>query len=141
MMETGFNDISMGGDPEEAQAQISKFINKFVESGSFMMAVSLIEQFEVQTVDESLVGTMLESSEYQAAEKLAAFMGRPIICSLIRRYLALKMVKKAYELVKRHDLSQEFPFVSRAYKERWVFLKLYFGLSLKSKPRPVYNGC
>jgi hypothetical protein len=117
-METGLDDISAGGGPEEAQGQISKFIKKFVESGSFMTAVSLIKRFEVRMVNESLLGTMLGSSEYQAAEKLAAFMGQPIVCSLIRRYLALKMVKKAYELVKRYDLRQEFPFVGRAYKER-----------------------
>lgn len=136
-MATDRNDVSFGGDPEEAQAQIGKFISKFVESGSFMTAVTLIERFEVRTADESLLERMLESSEYQAAEKLAAFMGQPMVCSLIRRYLDLKMVKKAYELVKRHDLRQEFPFVSRAYKERYGFLNLHLGLKFKSKLHPA----
>lgn len=125
-METDLNDVSFGGDSEEAQGQIGKFIGKFIESGSFLTAVTLIERFEVRVVDESLLEKMIENSEYQAAEKLAAFMGQPTVCSLIRKYLALNMVKKAYELVKRHDLRDEFPFVSRAYKERYVFLKLNY---------------
>ncbi|XP_078159029.1 polynucleotidyl transferase, ribonuclease H-like superfamily protein isoform X2 [Carex rostrata] len=115
--ELDFNDVSFGGDPEDAQGQIGKFIGNFIESGSFLTAVTLIERFKVRVVDESLLEKLIENSEYQAAEKLAAFMGRPTVCSLIRKYLALNMVKKAYELVKRHDLRDEFPFVSRAYKE------------------------
>ncbi|KAJ4775898.1 hypothetical protein LUZ62_060155 [Rhynchospora pubera] len=111
------NDISLGRDSEEALGQICKFISKFIESGSFLTTVTLIERFSVRAVDESLLERLIESSEYNAAEKLAAFMGRSMVCSLIRKYLALKMVKKAYELVKRHDLRQEFPFVSREYKE------------------------
>ncbi|KAJ3691850.1 hypothetical protein LUZ61_021014 [Rhynchospora tenuis] len=111
------NDISLGRESEEAQGQICKFISKFIESGSFLTAVTLIERFSVRAVDESLLERLIESSEYNAAEKLAAFMGRSMVCSLIRKYLALKMIKKAYEMVKRHDLRQEFPFVSREYKE------------------------
>ncbi|KAJ3676083.1 hypothetical protein LUZ60_003495 [Juncus effusus] len=115
--EIGLNDVAQGRDLSETEGQIRNFISQFIASNSFMTAVTLLQQFQLKITDENLLELLVKKSAFDAAEKLASFTGRPLVCSLITRYLEMKMVKKAYELVKREELETEFPYVSRAYKE------------------------
>ncbi|KAJ9538267.1 hypothetical protein OSB04_031000 [Centaurea solstitialis] len=99
------------------KAFIEEYISKLLESQSYMAAVTLLEQLSISHSRESFLHTMLESREYRAAEKWATFMGRPMLCALIREYVDRKLVKQAYELIKKNQLREEFPEVYQMGKE------------------------
>ena len=100
------------------KAFIEEYISKLLESQSYMAAVTLLEQLSISHSRESFLHTMLESKEYRAAEKWATFMGKPMLCVLIREYVDRKLVKQAYELIKKNNLREEFPEVYKMGKER-----------------------
>ncbi|KAK1317950.1 hypothetical protein QJS10_CPA05g00286 [Acorus calamus] len=100
-----------------AMAFIERHIFGFIESQSYMTAVTLLERFSIQQSGQSFLLKMIEDSQYKAAEKWATFMGKPMLCLLVQKYVDLKMLKGAYNIVKQHNLKQEFPNVCYLYKE------------------------
>ncbi|KAI7733486.1 hypothetical protein M8C21_033726 [Ambrosia artemisiifolia] len=100
-----------------AKTFIDQFISKLLESQSYMTAVTLLEHLSIRHSEESFLLEMLEKQEYRAAEKWAAFMGKPMLCALIRGYVDRKLLKQAYELIKKNNLREEFPEVYKMGKE------------------------
>ncbi|KAJ0700273.1 putative DNA helicase [Helianthus annuus] len=100
-----------------AKAFVDQFISKLLESQSYMTAVTLLEHLTIRHSEESFLHEMLEKQEYRAAEKWAAFMGKPMLCALIRGYVDRKLLKQAYELIKKNNLREEFPEVYKMGKE------------------------
>ncbi|XP_072959906.1 uncharacterized protein [Typha angustifolia] len=105
------------GDIDKTKSYMEHCIYGFIESQSYMTAVTLLERFSIHLSGESFLVKLIESSEFKAAEKWATFMGKPMTCSLVQKYLDIKMLKDAYELVKGNNLMQEFPDVNHLYKE------------------------
>ncbi|KAJ0521820.1 putative DNA helicase [Helianthus annuus] len=98
-------------DLQEAKIHASKL---FVIA---VRAVTLLEHLTIRHSEESFLHEMLEKQEYRAAEKWAAFMGKPMLCALIRGYVDRKLLKQAYELIKKNNLREEFPEVYKMGKE------------------------
>ncbi|WOL06683.1 hypothetical protein Cni_G15417 [Canna indica] len=107
----------LDGRLDRAKAYIEQYIIDYIDSQSYMTAVSLLERFSIQFSSESLLLKMIESNQFKAAEKWAIFMGRPMICSLVQKYVEMKMLKNAYDIIKRNSLMEEFPDVYQSYKE------------------------
>uniref|UniRef100_A0A251TK33 Putative polynucleotidyl transferase, ribonuclease H-like superfamily protein n=2 Tax=Helianthus annuus TaxID=4232 RepID=A0A251TK33_HELAN len=103
-----------------AKAFVDQFISKLLESQSYMTAVTLLEHLTIRHSEESFLHEMLEKQEYRAAEKWAAFMGKPMLCALIRGYVDRKLLKQAYELIKKNNLREEFPEVYKMGKESLI---------------------
>ncbi|KAK1293895.1 hypothetical protein QJS10_CPA16g01615 [Acorus calamus] len=103
-----------------AMTFVEHYIFSFTESHSYMTAVTLLEHFSIRLSGQSFLLKMTEDNQFKAAEKWAKFMGKPMICLLIQKYLDMKMLKQAYNLVKQHKLKKEFPHVNRLYKESLV---------------------
>nr|XP_019703282.2 uncharacterized protein LOC105036977 [Elaeis guineensis] len=102
---------------EQAEAYAKQFISGFIESRSYMTAVKLLDQFSIHLSGESLLVEMIQHKQFGAAEIWATFMGKPMICLLVKKYLEMNLLKLAYELVKGNNLMQEFPDISHLYKE------------------------
>lgn len=102
----------------DAKAFIDQFISKLLESQSFMTAVNLIIHFSIRYYGEPFLHKMLEKQEYRASEKFAAYMGKPMLCVLIRGYVDMKLIKQVYEIIKKNNLREEFPEVYQMGKER-----------------------
>ncbi|KAK1291904.1 hypothetical protein QJS10_CPB17g01166 [Acorus calamus] len=100
-----------------AMAFMENYIFGFIESQSYMTAVTLLERFSIQQSGQSFLLKMIEDNQYKAAEKWATFMGKPMLCLLVQKYVDMKMLKGAYNIVKQHNLKQEFPNVCYLYKE------------------------
>lgn len=111
-------DIKNDSFEDIAKSFIDQFISKLLVSQSYMTAVTLLEHLSIRHSEESFVHEMLEKQEYRAAEKWAAFMGKPMLCVLIRGYVDRKLLKQAYELIKKNNLRDEFPEVYKMGKER-----------------------
>ncbi|KAL4588387.1 hypothetical protein LXL04_001271 [Taraxacum kok-saghyz] len=100
-----------------ADVFIEQFISKLLQSQSYLTAVTLLEHLSIRYSGESFLHTMLEKKEYRAAEKWAMFMGKPMILVLINGYVDRKMIKQAYDLIKKNDLREEYPLVYQMGKE------------------------
>ncbi|KAL5996313.1 hypothetical protein ACLOJK_026389 [Asimina triloba] len=100
-----------------AKACIERYIFKLIESQSYMTAVTLLEHFSIRSSGQSFLLRMLQDNQFKAAEKWATFMGKPMICVLVQKYLDLKMLKNAYDIIKQNNLRQEFPDACHLYKE------------------------
>lgn len=110
-------DINEALFPLDEKAFVDQFVSKLLESQSYMTAVTLLEHLSIRHSEESFLHEMLEKQEYRAAEKWAAFIGKPMLCALIRGYVDRKMLKQAYELIKKNNLREEFPEVYQMGKE------------------------
>ncbi|KAF0925812.1 hypothetical protein E2562_018466 [Oryza meyeriana var. granulata] len=110
-----------GSDSDEdlvkAREHLKQYVQCLMESESYVTAVNLITRFSIQCCDESFLTKLIENNHFEAAEKWAVFMGKEMICLIIQTYLDTKMLKRANELVKQHDLTEEFPDVNYLYKE------------------------
>uniref|UniRef100_A0A0E0L1F1 3'-5' exonuclease domain-containing protein n=1 Tax=Oryza punctata TaxID=4537 RepID=A0A0E0L1F1_ORYPU len=110
---------SESGDEDlvKAREHLKQYVQCLMESESYVTAVNLITRFSIQCCDESFLTKLIENNHLEAAEKWAVFMGKEMICLIIQKYLDIKMLKRANELVKQHDLTEEFPDVNYLYKE------------------------
>ncbi|XXG84379.1 hypothetical protein AAC387_Pa10g1906 [Persea americana] len=109
-----------GSDLDKAKACVEQYIFGFIESQSYMTAVSLLERFSIRQSGQSgqsFLLKMLEDHQYIAAEKWATFMGKPMLCLLVQKYIDMKMSKNAYDVIKKNNLKKEFPDVYHLYKE------------------------
>ncbi|KAK3036748.1 hypothetical protein RJ639_029713 [Escallonia herrerae] len=95
-----------------AEAFVGRYILDLIESQSYMTAVSLLEHFSIRKSGESFLFKMMESKEYRAAEKWAAYMGKPMLCTLVQEYIDKHLLEHAYEIIKKNNLKEEFPEVS-----------------------------
>lgn len=104
-------------DLVKAKEHLKQYVQCLMESESYVTAVNLITRFSIQCYDESFLTKLIENNHLEAAEKWAVFMGNEMICLIIQTYLDIKMLKRANELVKQHDLTEKFPDVNYLYKE------------------------
>ncbi|XP_057494326.1 uncharacterized protein LOC130779633 isoform X2 [Actinidia eriantha] len=102
---------------EPAITFVEKFIFKLIESESYMAAVSLLEHFSIRQSGESFLIKIIQTKDYRAADKWATFMGKPMLCTLVREYSEKKLLKRAYEIIKKNNLRHEFPEIYHTYKE------------------------
>ncbi|KAL6964672.1 hypothetical protein U1Q18_035731 [Sarracenia purpurea var. burkii] len=114
MCNADLNNIS-GSEP--ARTFIERFIFKLIESESYMTAVSLLEHFSIRQSGESFLLKMMQNKDYRAADKWATFMGKPMLHVLIQEYSEKKLLKHAYEIIKKNNLKQEFPEIYHKFKE------------------------
>lgn len=117
-----------GSDLDMAEACVEQYIFGFIESQSYMTAVSLLERFSIRQSGQSgqsFLLKMLEDHQYIAAEKWATFMGKPMLCLLVQKYIDMKMSKNAYDVIKKNNLKKEFPDVYHLYKERYFVIKFH----------------
>ncbi|CAA6661983.1 unnamed protein product [Spirodela intermedia] len=110
------NDVCL----EMAKSQIGNYVTSFVESQSYMTAVTLLERFSVYQSgfsSESFLDRLMQENQFSAAEKWATLMGKSMTCVLVQKYVDMKMIKQAYIMIKKNDLRQEFPDVHHLYKQ------------------------
>ncbi|CAN1161546.1 Exonuclease mut-7 homolog [Linum perenne] len=102
---------------DTGKAFVEPYIFKLVESQSYMTAVTLLEQFSIRQSGRPFLVKMMDNHEYKAAEKWATFIGKPMLCSLVQEYVDRKMLKQAYDIIKKNNLKQDFPVVYLKCKE------------------------
>ncbi|KAJ6795679.1 Uncharacterized protein M6B38_225930 [Iris pallida] len=107
----------LDGTLDIAKAFIEHHLSRFMDSESYVTAVTLLEHFSIRLSGDSLLVKMMESNQFTPAEKWATFMGKPMICLLVQKYIDMKMLKKAYDIIKKNYLQEEFPDVHHLYKE------------------------
>uniref|UniRef100_A0A0A9DY52 3'-5' exonuclease domain-containing protein n=1 Tax=Arundo donax TaxID=35708 RepID=A0A0A9DY52_ARUDO len=107
-------------DLVKAREHLKQYVKCFMESESYVAAVTMITRFSIQCCDESFLIKLIECNQFEVAEECATFMGKEMICFIIQKYLNMKMLKSANKLVKEHDLTEEFPDVNFLYKESLV---------------------
>ncbi|CAL1407621.1 unnamed protein product [Linum trigynum] len=102
---------------DTGKAYVEHYIFKLVESQAYMTAVILLEQFSIRQSGHSFLVKMLDIHQYKAAEKWATFMGKEMLCTLVKEYVDRKMLKPAYDIIKKNNLKQDFPVVYFKCKE------------------------
>ena len=102
-----------------AKAHIEHHISRFMALESYVTAVALSEHFSICLSGDSFLLKMMQNNQFKPAEKLATMMGKPMICLVIQKYLDMKMLKHAYDMIKKNNLKQEFPDVHHLYKEMY----------------------
>ncbi|PIA57070.1 hypothetical protein AQUCO_00600062v1 [Aquilegia coerulea] len=100
------------GNLDMAKACIEPFISRLIQSESYTTAVTIMEHFSIHQSDQSFLEKMMQQNQFSAAEKWATFMGKAMVCATVQKYIDMKMLRKAYKLIKENDLEQEF---SEAY--------------------------
>lgn len=111
------SDVKDENDLNAAKEFIEQYIFKLVESKSYMTAVTLLEHFCFRKSGESFLLKMMEHKEYIAAEKWAAFIGKPMLCVLVQQYMDRSMLKNAYNVIRKNSLKDEFPEAYHKGKE------------------------
>ncbi|XP_024927020.3 uncharacterized protein LOC107411799 isoform X2 [Ziziphus jujuba] len=105
------------GSFDTAKTFVEQYIYELIESQSYMNAVTLLEHFSIRQSGQSFLHSMLQYNEFKAAEKWAAFIGKPLLCVLVQYYVDRNMLNNAYEMIKKNNLQQEFPDVYHKCKE------------------------
>lgn len=106
------------GSFDTAKTFVEQYIYELIESQSYMNAVTLLEHFSIRQSGQSFLLSMLQYNEFKAAEKWAAFIGKPLLCVLVQYYVDRNMLNNAYEMIKKNNLQPEFPDVYHKCKER-----------------------
>ncbi|XP_048424288.1 uncharacterized protein LOC103962292 isoform X1 [Pyrus x bretschneideri] len=102
---------------DNAKEFVEQHIFGLIASQSYMTAVTLLEHFSIRQSGQSFLLRMIESGQLKAAEKWATFMGKPMLCILVREYFGRNMLKNAYDIIQKNNLRHEFPDVYHKYKE------------------------
>ncbi|KAL5709906.1 hypothetical protein ACHQM5_020535 [Ranunculus cassubicifolius] len=102
---------------EAGKTLVGSFISELIQSELYTIAVALIERFSICQPDEFFLSKMIQEKHFLAAEKWATFMGKPMLCATVQKYLDMKMLKKAYKLIKQNDLQHEFTEAYHMCKE------------------------
>uniref|UniRef100_A0A5B7B9X1 3'-5' exonuclease domain-containing protein n=1 Tax=Davidia involucrata TaxID=16924 RepID=A0A5B7B9X1_DAVIN len=111
------SDVKNNSNLGTAKTFVEQYIFELIESESYMTAVTLLEHFSIRQSGESFLLKMLQNKQHRAAEKWATFMGKPMLCVLIQEYIDRKVLKHAYEIIKKNNLRQEFSEVYHKCKE------------------------
>ena len=112
----------VNGALDIAKAHIEHHISSFMASESYVTAVTLSEHFSILLSGESFLLKMMQNNQFKPAEKCATMMGKQMICLVIQKYLDMKMLKNAYDMIKKNNLKHEFPDAYHLYKERYCFI-------------------
>lgn len=110
-------ELNSSGSLELARTFVDKYIFKLIESESYMTAVTLLEHFSIRQSGESFLMKMMQNKDYRAADKWATFMGKPMLCILVQEYSERKLLKHAYDIIKKNNLRKEFPEIYHKCKE------------------------
>ncbi|KAF4354025.1 hypothetical protein G4B88_011188 [Cannabis sativa] len=102
---------------DSAKRFVEQYIYDLIDCQSYMNAVTLLEHFSIRQSGESFLDTMMRKNEFKAAEKWATFMGKPLLCVLVKAYIDRNMLNNAYQTIKQNNLRQEFPDVYHKCKE------------------------
>ncbi|KMZ63303.1 hypothetical protein ZOSMA_419G00040 [Zostera marina] len=108
------------GHIDSAKTYLGHYIYKFIESQSYMTAVTLLEHFSIcESVDSSLsfLDKLIQANQFKVAEKWAILMGKPMIRLLIKKYVEMNKPKNAYDMIKANNLKQEFSDVCQLYEQ------------------------
>lgn len=116
------SEMKNDGGVDIAKAFVEQYIFELIESESYMTAVTLLEHFSIRQSGESFIYKMMERKQFRAAEKWAVFMGKPMLCILVQKYIDRKLLKYAYEIIKKNNLRDEFPEVYHKGKERYILI-------------------
>lgn len=113
-------DISVKSNPkaDTAKEVVEQYVFKLIEFQSYMTAVDLLIHFSIRESGESFLLKMIEYRQMKAAEKWATYMGKPMLCLLVQEYVDQKLLKSAYDIIKKNNLRQEFPELYHQSKER-----------------------
>lgn len=106
---------------ESANIFVENYISELMKAESYMTVVSLLEQFSIRQSGESFLFKMMENKQSKAAEKWATFMGKPMLCVLVKEYVHRNMLDNAYLTIKNNHLQQEFPEVYHKCKEKYDY--------------------
>lgn len=88
---------------------VEKYVFRLIEFQSYLTAVDLLIQFAIHEPGDSLLLKMMKCQQFKAAEKWAAFLGKPTLCVLVQEYTNQKLVQHAYDVIKKYNLRSEFP--------------------------------
>ncbi|XP_057856610.2 uncharacterized protein LOC131065979 isoform X1 [Cryptomeria japonica] len=103
--------------PVKAKINVEAFILKLIRSRNYSSAVALLKQFSLQhSTPHEFLDTMIHDNQVEVAEQWASYMGKDMICSLVQHLNNMKMFKKAYNIVNKYKLKQEFPDSYYHYK-------------------------
>ncbi|KAL0387373.1 UNVERIFIED_CONTAM: hypothetical protein Sradi_2619100, partial [Sesamum radiatum] len=122
-------DLSVKRNPkaDTAKEVVEQYVSKLIELQSYMTAVDLLTHFSIRQSGESFLLQMMECKQWKAAEKWATYMGKPMLCLLVQEYVGQKLLKPAYDVIKKNNLRQEFPELYHQGKERQVYLAMEAG--------------
>lgn len=102
----------------KAKTCIEQFILGLIKLRLYTSAVALLKQFSFQhSSSHEFLLVMIHANQFEAAEEWVAYMGKDMICSLIRHCTELGMFKKAYKSVEKYNLQQEFPGAYHQYRK------------------------
>ncbi|CAA0816769.1 Polynucleotidyl transferase- ribonuclease H-like superfamily protein [Striga hermonthica] len=110
-------DIDKLNCDDAAKDVVEQYALKLIESESYMTAVDLLIHFSIFQLGESFLLKLIELRQLKAAEKWAAFLGKPMLCLLVQEYVDQKQLKSAYDVIKKNNLRQEFPELYHQSKE------------------------
>ncbi|CAM8928491.1 unnamed protein product [Rhodiola kirilowii] len=113
----GDTEVIGSGHCDSARAFLEHYVFRLLESQSYLIVVSLLEHFSLRESSESFLIKLIEEKEFKAADKWATFIGKPMLCLLVKEYVALNLMRNAYEILKKNNLREEFPDVYHKCKE------------------------
>ncbi|KAI3855223.1 hypothetical protein MKX03_026081, partial [Papaver bracteatum] len=90
------------------------FSHLFTWSG----VITLLECFSICQSKEEFLMRMIEEKQFKVAEKWATFVGKALVVTLINRYLDLKLLKNASDLIEKNNIKQDSLEVHHMYKKR-----------------------
>ncbi|XP_073049625.1 uncharacterized protein [Primulina eburnea] len=94
---------------ETGKEVVEKYVFRLIEFQSYLTAVDLLIQFAIREPGDSLLLKMMKGQQFKAAEKWAAFLGKPTLCLLVHEYNHQKLMQPAYAVIKKYNLRNEFP--------------------------------
>ncbi|XP_024169754.1 uncharacterized protein LOC112176163 isoform X2 [Rosa chinensis] len=100
-----------------AKKFVEQYIINLIESESYMTAVSLLEHFSIRQFGKSFLLSMIRSKQFEAAEKWATFIGKPMLCVLVHEYIDRDMLNNAKEVMQKNNFVQDFPDIYCKYEE------------------------
>ncbi|GER55264.1 3-5 exonuclease [Striga asiatica] len=106
---TDINKVICDPKADAAKNFVEQYALKLIESESYMTAVDLLTHFSIFQLGESFLLKLIEHRQLKAAEKWAAFLGKPMLCLLVQEYVDQKQLRSAYDVIKKNNLRQEFP--------------------------------
>ncbi|EYU42206.1 hypothetical protein MIMGU_mgv1a003902mg [Erythranthe guttata] len=100
-----------------AKEVVRKYADKLIDLQSYTTAVDMLIHFSIRERGESFLLKMLECRQQKVAEKWATYMGKSMLCLLVQQYVDQKLLKPAYDIIKKNNLREEFPELYHQGKE------------------------
>ncbi|KAL7084102.1 hypothetical protein ACP275_14G204100 [Erythranthe tilingii] len=100
-----------------AKEVVGKYVDKLIDLQSYTTAVDMLIHFSIRERGESFLLKMLECRQQKVAEKWATYMGKSMLCLLVQQYVDQKLLKPAYDIIKKNNLREEFPELYHQGKE------------------------